>query len=175
MPRLKFRGSESEGWQPLPAATYNFQIDSVEETTSRNNNPQVKVAAHVMDGPHGTKKVTIWYALTEKSGWKFKQLLDACGVEYTEEETGEVTDTGKPVFDMDVELDDLAGCAFQADVTTEEYNGKDQNRFNNERPIDGSEQASAGSNGQQTQSQGAQQQQQQPQAQGGGRRRRVAP
>jgi len=172
MPRLKFRGSESEGWSPLPAGTYNIQIDDIEETTSRNNNPQVKVAGHVMDGPHGSKKVTIWYAITDKSGWKLKRLLDACGVDYTEEETDEVTDKGKPVFDMDVELDDLVGCAFQCDVSIEEYNGKDQNRFNDERSIDGAE-ASKGDNGAQEQKAAPAPAQQQQQS--GGRRRRVAP
>lgn len=170
MPRLKWRGSDSSGWSPLPAGTYNFVIDDFEETTSSNNNPQLKLSGHVMDGPHKDKKITDWFVLTDNAGWKLKQLCEAAGVDFVEEETDQVTDKGKPIFDLDVELDDLVGCAYIADCRVDEYNGRENNKFENYRSMDGAQKEAAQG--------GGQQQPQQSQQQGGQRqqrRRRVAP
>ncbi len=143
MPRLKVRGKNPEdggGWVPLPAGTYNIQLDTIEQDISKNGNSQLKIAAHVVDGPHDLKKVTLWYVLVENSLWKLQNLCDAADVDY---EIGDLDDTdpetGKPLIEFDFDTDDLEGCIVTFDVTERQYDGKAQNRFENERGPDGAD------------------------------------
>lgn len=134
MPKVGFRASEGEGWEPLPDATYDIQIDDVEETTSNNENPQIKVSGHVAsEGPHTDKKTTDWFVMTDKSGWKLKMLVDACNIDYEATETGETNDKGKPIEDIEFELEDLVGCVYRCDVTTRTWQGRKSNNFANHR------------------------------------------
>lgn len=124
--RLSFsKPDETQGgWTPLPAGTYDCQVDEVDgERTTSKGNPQVMVKAHVVGGDYDAKKVTIFYVLAANSTWRFKKLLDATGTQYTE-----AADNA-----LDVETDDLLGCYFTVDITKKVYNGKEGNDFANER------------------------------------------
>lgn len=151
MPKLTVRGKNPEdggGWKPLPSGSYDIQLDSIEETTSRRGNQQLKVAGHVVDGPHDQKKVTIWYALTESALWKLQNLAEAAGVDYEVAELDDTDpETGKPFVEMDLDTDDLVGCIVTYDVTEYKHEGKDQNRFENERGPEGAEKAGSSSGG----------------------------
>ena len=145
MPKLSVRGknpADGGGWKPLPSGTYDIQIDKIEETTSKNNNPQLKMAAHVVDGPHDQKKVTLWYSLVENALWKLEALCEAAGIDYSCEELDETDpETGKPLVEFELDTDDLIGCIVTYDVTEYKHQGKEQNRFENERAPEGSEPA----------------------------------
>ncbi len=147
MPRISFKSEDSEGgWEPLPDGTYHFIIDAIEEKVSSKGNAQLKVNLHVSEGPQEGKKVVMWWAMTSLSGWKMEECLEATGIEWDKVETGETNpDTGKPLFELSFDTDDLPGCEIVADATVEKFQGKDQQRFNNERAPDGA--ATAGSNG----------------------------
>ncbi len=148
MPRISFKSEDSEGgWEPLPDGTYNLIIDAVEEKMSTKGNRQLMVTAHVSEGPHDGKKCTIWYAMTLKSGWKMEMLLEAAGVEWEKTETAETNpDTGKPLNELNFDTDDLPGCEIVVDATVQNYQGKDQQRFSDERAPEGAA-ASSGANG----------------------------
>lgn len=142
MPKIRVEGYDSEGWRPLPNGTYMFMIDGYEEAVSSNQNPQLKVNVHVVDGEFDGKKATLWYVLMAKTLWKIRGLCDATGIEYESENTGrQDPETGKDLITLDFEADDLVGCVFVADVTEGEYQGNAKNNFNNERPVEGSEAA----------------------------------
>jgi hypothetical protein len=145
MPRISFKSEDSEGgWEPLPDGTYHFIVDAIEEKVSSKGNAQLKVNLHVSEGPQEGKKVVMWWAMTPKSGWKMEEILNAAGIDWDKVETGETnSDTGKPLFELSFDTDDLPGCEIVADASVEKYQGKDQQRFSNERAPDGAD----GSNG----------------------------
>lgn len=136
MPRIEFSAVEGGGWKPLPTATYDIMIDAVEPGLSKKQKAQIKVSGHVVDGPKDGKKVTLWYGYEDGGGWKLQALLDAAGVDYESEDTGEVDDEGRPVKALAFDSDDLPGATVRYDVEAAVYEGKDVNRFNKERAIE---------------------------------------
>lgn len=133
MPKIKFRSSESEGWQPLPKGDYLIQFDEVEETTSSNDNPQLKVSGHVMEGEYADKKVTIFLPIMENTGWRHEEICDAAGVDYEKVPTGDLDSDGKPIYDYEYDPDDLVGASALFEVSLRKYKGKNQNDFKNPR------------------------------------------
>lgn len=121
--RIKFNAKQGGGYVPLPEGTYDLELLDVEQTTSKNDNPQLKVSATVADGPSAGKKVTIWYSLVPQAGWKLRNLLDALLVEYDAEED----EDGGDAIEFDPE--DLVGRVASFSVTQREYNGRVNNDF----------------------------------------------
>lgn len=141
MPKLKFKGKQSQEWKPLPDGTYDLMIDSIEQTTSQKGNAQLKVSAHVEGGSHDEKKVTLWFSLVPQAMWKMLDILDATGVDYTADEIDEVDpETGKPLIELEFDSDDLPGAMFTVDAKQSTDNkGRPNNNFSNERPVEGSD------------------------------------
>ena len=142
MPRIAFEAGENKGWQPLPKGTYDFRIDEVTETLSKQKEtPTVMVKTHVEGGPHDQKEATIFYPLAPGAGFRLKNLLDAAGVDYEEVASTNVDKDGKPLTGYNFDSDNLIDCVVRVDVTVGEWNGKPKNEFSNERSLD------AGGNG----------------------------
>jgi hypothetical protein len=116
--RIAYTPSTGGGYQPLPEGTYDFQVTAVEEATSSKGTPQVIVTSQVVGGPKDGKTERQYFALTEKATWRFKQLLDACGVAYTIE--GDA---------FDVEIEDLIGTYYEAVTGIRSYEGKSSTDF----------------------------------------------
>lgn len=139
MPMITVRTTKGTGgdWQPLPKATYDFTVTDVKEKTASSGNPNLQVACSVADGQYTGRTANIWYSLLPKSGWKLKMLLEACGVDFNEVELdGEIDeDSGKPLTELQFDTDEIVGKTFTCDVTEGEFEGKANNRFNNERPV----------------------------------------
>jgi len=136
MPRLDFTANEGGAWKPLPTATYDIQIDACDTGVSSKGNPQIKLAGHIVGGNSDGKKVTIWYVL-KGGGWRVKEILDAAGIEYDEEDTGVIDDEGRPEKMYGFDTDDLPGCIIRFDVSEGEYEGKPKNNFNKPRAPEG--------------------------------------
>jgi hypothetical protein len=137
MPRIKIKATQGETWTPLPRGTYEVQIDAVDQNkVSKQDNPQMMVSAHVLSGPHADKKLTLWYVLIPKSGFRTKQLLEACGIDHDVVELEEKDEkTGKPTLEIEFDPDDLVGCCLKIDATERDYEGKPGNQFSNEQPL----------------------------------------
>jgi hypothetical protein len=141
MPKVQVAMTDSDGWKPLPKGTYTFIIDGAEQTLSSKNNAQLKVKAHVTQHPQYNDKIsTIWLPMTARSVFRVEELLEATGAEFEKVDAapGQKDADGYDIkFDLTFDTDDLVGMYFLADVDVEEYNGKDQNRFKNFRPLEG--------------------------------------
>jgi pyruvate/2-oxoglutarate dehydrogenase complex dihydrolipoamide acyltransferase (E2) component len=144
MARIAFNSTAGNtgggGWSPLPAGDIAFQIDKVEETVSKQNNPQLKVSMHVIDGPNMGAKATTWYSLLPQAAFNMEALLNAVldENEYTAIETGEFRERNgeqEPIYTFEFDTDDLVGREVIYDVTVGEYNGKPKNEFNSPRPM----------------------------------------
>jgi hypothetical protein len=126
---MTIRYNQSENtFTPHPDGTYDLEIESAEQTTSKNGNEQLKVLFLILGGERDGKKLTQWYSLTPQSAWKIDALTEATGC--PREQVGE-DEKGKPIFSF--EESELVGLKLTADVYSEEYNGKTNNRMKNER------------------------------------------
>lgn len=141
MGRIQVTASQSfAAWQPLPNGDYEFQFDEVTEGMTSHNNPQLKIKMSVMTGPHAGKTCMHFVVITEKSGGFVKELVEATGVEYEQEETEEINEEdGKPFLNIAFDSDDLIGKTAMAKCRLTEYEGKEQNKFTNFRPIQAAE------------------------------------
>lgn len=138
MPQITVRSTQGSGgdWTPLPKGTYDLTINSIKERTSGSGNPNLQVECSVADGPHAGKTANVWKSLVPKSGWALKALLDACGVNYNEQPIDEIDEeSGKPLTELQFDTDELVGKTFTCDAVISEFEGKENNRFNNERPV----------------------------------------
>lgn len=145
MAEIEFKASEGTGWEALPRGAYNLRIVKGEARTSTKGNPQLMVECTVNDGPHESKKCTLWLPLTDKGGFRMRELLEAAiPDEYDETDTGKTTDEGTPIMKYRFDTDDLVDTVFTADCTIREYDGKDQNDFSNLRQVSGAEADDAG-------------------------------
>lgn len=175
MPRIKVTGGEPE-FKLYPKGTYDIVVDDVTEGASRTKGTsQLIVKGRIQGGPNDGSKVTDFFARTENSGWRIKALLDACGIDYDEVDTGAQSASGKPLKNWEFDTDDLAGCVYQCDADQEEYEGAMKQRWGTPRPPAGASAARAvaptGGNGQAVQAAPVQ-----PQTQEAPRRvRRVTP
>lgn len=113
------------GFTPVPAGTYDLQIDDVEIGQSKKGNPQLTVKGHIAEGPKENRKVTVWYSLVPAAGWKLKKLLDATGVEYVSEMT-------EGAENISCDEADLVGCYVRMQCSVGEYNGRAKNDWTDE-------------------------------------------
>ena len=125
---IRFTNAPGTGFQIYDEGVYTFQIEKVEQGTSKNNNPQLTVKTRIVGGRYDGKPMTMWYSLVEAAAWKLTKLVEATGCDHTV--VGHDA-KGQPIIEFDEE--NLVGLTFEADVTIEQYNGKDTNRVNNER------------------------------------------
>lgn len=133
---IEFEGGEGGSWQPLPAGTYEFLIQAVEQKTSKAGNAQLQVSLTVEGGEYNQKKCNDFFSLLPQAGWKLRNLLQAVAEgKYEEIDTGKKDGEGKPLFKLSFDTEDLIGKTFCADVTIEpaKDTGKLNNRFNNYR------------------------------------------
>lgn len=100
--------------EPLEEGMYNLVVAKVEETTSSNGNPMLKVEYDVQ-GVEGNRKLWDNYVLISSTMWKVKEFFVALGVD-TEE-----------IVEMDVA--ELVGAELQAKVIQEMYQGEVVNRI----------------------------------------------
>lgn len=148
MARIAFNSTAGNtgggGWTPLPEGDIAFQIDAVDETVSKQNNPQLKISMHVIDGPHAGQKATVWYSLLAQAAFRLEALLKATLPEgsYDEVDTGEFqprTVNGEsieePIYTYEFDTEDLKGAQVIFEVTLGEYNGKPKNEFNSPRAL----------------------------------------
>lgn len=128
MSKMTIPVAEGGGWEPLPEGDYAFVIESVEQKTSNNGNPQLMLKMRVLEGPHADKTCTNFLTITAKSAFRTKQVLEAAAVETTP--LGKDAD-GNELFDF--ESDDLMGKTLIFKVGQREYEGKLNNDFNKPR------------------------------------------
>lgn len=108
----------------LPQGTYNFEVASVEEGTSKNDNPQLVVKMRVLDGPWADKQFTQWLTLTPKAVWRAREFVEACGVAVT---VSDQDAEGNDLIEFD--SDELPGRYVTMKVRQEKYEGKMNNKF----------------------------------------------
>jgi len=137
MGRIKVVASQSNAaWKPLPKGTYDFAITSVEEKTTKNDNPQIVLKLEVIDGPHAGKKATHFVVVNEKTGGFVKELVEATAIDAEVTQLDEINaEDGKPFIEVDFDADDLAGANFRADASVYEHEGQERNRLTRLRPV----------------------------------------
>ena len=144
MARIAFNSTAGNtggaGWTPLPAGDTAFQIDKVEEAVSKQNNPQLKISMHVIEGPHTGQKATMWMSLLPQAAFRLEALLSATLPEdaYSAVETGEFHEHNgeqQPIYNYEFDTDDLVGAQLILDVAVGEYQGKPKNEFNSPRAM----------------------------------------
>lgn len=132
------------GWQPLPAGDYTVQFDAVEQTVSKQNNPQLQLSGHVVDGPHDGHKLKIWMSLVPQAAFRLEMLLAAAlpADSYEQLDTGEVSvrkvggqEVEEPIYSYSFDTDDLVGAQVIYAVTEGEYNGRKKNEFDSPRAV----------------------------------------
>lgn len=132
------------GWQPLPAGDYTVQFDAVEQTVSKNNNAQLQLSGHVVDGPHDGHKLKIWMSLVPQAAFRLEMLLAAAlpAESYEQIDTGEVSvrkvkgqEIEEPIYSYSFDTDDLVGAQVVYAVTEGEYNGNKKNEFDSPRAV----------------------------------------
>ena len=106
--------------EPLDEGIYRLQIAKVEETTSSNNNPMLKVEYDVL-GVEGNRKVWDNYVLIDKCMWKVKELFDALGIDTS------------AIVEMDVQ--ELVGIEVNGKIVQEPYQETIQNRVKKVMPV----------------------------------------
>jgi len=134
---IRFNNS-STGFEVYEAGTYDFHIDSVTQGNSKSGNPQLTVKSKFVGGKYDGKTFTTWYSLLEQSGWKLAALVQATGCPHTV-----VGHDAKGNPNVEFDENDLVGCYYTADVTTEKYNNQDNNRLAKERACESVEEAPA--------------------------------
>ena len=120
--KLDFSNVTGGNFEPIPAGDYTVEIEKVENRTAKSGNEMLSLTFNVMEGEYEGRKIFDLYVLTEKALWKLKDLLVAVGV-----------DTEGMV---DLDIDDLVGEVFVANVEIQESPGYDpQNRIKRHKPL----------------------------------------
>lgn len=121
--KLDFSNVTGGNFEPIPADDYVVEIEKVENRTAKSGNEMLSLTFNVMEGEYEGRKIFDLYVLTEKALWKLKDLLVAVGV-----------DTEGMV---DLDIDDLVGEVFVANIEIQESQGYDpQNRIKQHKPLD---------------------------------------
>lgn len=116
---IRFSGGKNT-YEVLPQGTYDFEIKSVEQGTSKSNNPQLKVQLEVVEGPLAGKKTTHWYSLLPQAAWRLSEFAAAAGG--TMVDTGEVDEKGEPIMELDE--NSLVGLFVRGTIEHREYQGR---------------------------------------------------
>ena len=148
-PKYEYEGVGGDGgFEPVPKGDYTIKIDSVEAGISKSSQKeQFIVKAHVIEGPMDGKEVTIFYSRVPKSLWKWRQLLDASGIDYECEELEGETPEGKPLVLLSFDTDDLEGVEITCTVSHRTHEGKIYEDWEKERAPEGSDRAKAAEDG----------------------------
>lgn len=128
---IRFTSGQGNTYETYDAGNYDLRILDVTQGTSKNNNPQIKVACEFVGGRYDGKKLTTWYSLTEASMWKLQALVEACGAQHTVVGTDA---KGNPIIEF--EESDLIGCIFACDLSIQTFEGKASNKIAKERASD---------------------------------------
>lgn len=108
----------SDGFEPIPAGTYDINVYEVEKKTSQNGNDMLSIVG-VVDDPDATeykgRKLFFNLMLLEQSLWVLKNFLIAVGYEKT--------DVENPKFTLRTE--DLVGQKVRVNVGLRMYDPGD--------------------------------------------------
>lgn len=116
------------GYTLLPEAVYDFEVRECEQTTSKQKGtPTILLKLTVIGGPSNVgKEMQHWHTLHPKGAWKTKQMLEAMGVPYEEQDVNTAGGVMKVVVFDD---EHLPGSRFRSAVKHREYNGKTNEEF----------------------------------------------
>lgn len=132
------------GYTILPEGTYDFEVRAVEQTTSKQKGtPQLQLELTVIGGPSDVgKEMKHWHVLHPRGAWKTKQMLEAMGVPFTEEN---VTTASGPQPVVVFDDDHIPGSRFRAVIKHRDWQGKTQEEFEKfeASPLDNREPAAA--------------------------------
>ena len=120
--------TDAPSFEPLPDGTYDFVIEKAEHRTSQKGKDGYNITAIVETGPYKKRKVfeTFWISPESNAamGIFFRQMGNL--------------GLGNAFWDQEPDDNDivaaLASKRFQGTVTTEEYQGKKNNRINGVNP-----------------------------------------
>jgi len=137
MARIPFQAGAPKNFTPVPKGTYCLEIESVEEKTSKNNNPMIEVTQIIQDHPtYAGRKIKRWFTLTANAGFRAREFLEALlGDKVDVTENGQTDENGEPLFDIDFDTDDLIGLRYYSDaiIRHNKERGEDQNDWKNDR------------------------------------------
>lgn len=120
---VDFSGIESRG-RAIPDGVYFLTSIGVEEKESSEGNPYLAWEWRVADGDLKGAKVWDNTSLQPQALWRLKILLEMGGRE-----------PGERALELD--LDALVGMEIRAEITNEEFQGKQKPRITNFLPYDG--------------------------------------
>jgi hypothetical protein len=114
MARIAFSANKGSGFKLPPEGTYDFEITDVktEEKPDKNGDPRIYLQLKIADGPQAGSEVRHYHTLSSERGWTLREVLQAAGVDYAEEDGGE----GEP-YSIECDTDELIGRYFRADLT----------------------------------------------------------
>lgn len=113
---VDFSGVESGGGRAVPDGNYTLEVKEVTEEESSEGNPYLKWVYVITDGPCKGAKVYDNTSLQPQSLWRLKTLLECFGVEV-------------PDSSMDLDLSEYIEQTVDAEVTNEDYQGKQRARI----------------------------------------------
>ncbi len=112
----------------FPTGSYTLLVKEARQEAAKSSGElKLSVKFEIIDGPGGSnefagKTVFSSYSLQEKAAFRVRKLCAAAGMSKEEIDAG-----------VDDEL--LLGRTIKADLAVEKYNGKDNNRVQNEMPV----------------------------------------
>lgn len=110
-----------DDFKPWPEGTYDWMIKKVEQTTSKQEKPQLSLTLEgVGNDAQSGKTMRDWRSLVPEAAFRIEALIKATGC--PEIDTGEKDASGKPVMTFDT--DDLVGRYFRGTLTHRPHNGK---------------------------------------------------
>lgn len=126
--KIQFNANKGEGFKLPPAGTYDFEITDVkEEKADDEGNQRIYFQLKIAEGDNAGHEIRQYHTLSQERGFTLRNVLQACGVDYAEEDGGE----GEP-YSIECDTDDLIGRYFRADLTiyTNPKTGKKSPNFN---------------------------------------------
>lgn len=113
MGKIQYRANKGSGFKLPPVGTYDFEIAEVkEDKVDDEGNPRLFLQLKIADGDQQGSDVRMYHTLSQERGWLMREVLQATGVDYEEEDGGE----GEP-YSIGFDTDDLIGRFFRAELT----------------------------------------------------------
>lgn len=113
MTRIAFSANKGSGFKLPPEGTYDFEITDVkEDKPDKNGDIRIFLQLKIADGPQAGSEVRHYHTLSSERGWTLREVLQAVGADYTEDDGGE----GEP-YSIECDTDELIGRYFRADLT----------------------------------------------------------
>ena len=142
MAKIQYKANKGSGFKMPPAGTYDFEIvDVKDEKPDNDGNMRIYLQLKIAEGDQQGSDVRMYCTLSAERGWMLRNVLQACLVDYEENDGGE----GEP-YEVSFDTDDLIGRFFRADLTiyTNPNTGKKSPNFNEIQVSPLQEQASGG-------------------------------